>query len=104
MTAEELLKLFDEDQNRIKNLGRPASSALRVHEAFQERPFLTISSAADSAVISKPTARKAIQHLADIDIVKEVTGKVRNKVFVYKECMNTLMRGGTSELSDAIIP
>ncbi|MCY4674293.1 MAG: Fic family protein [Bacteroidetes bacterium] len=101
-TANRLQNLFDKDRNQIKQLGRPALSALRVHRTFQERPFLTASFAAKHSGISPPTARKAIQHLIDINILKEITGKIRGRVFVYEESMNILIKGGVPGLNDAV--
>ena len=39
-TARKLIGLFDADRRRIDALGRPASSALRVHHHLQQRPLM----------------------------------------------------------------
>ena len=93
MTAMKLLDLFDKDQERIRSFGGSNKSTLRVHLEFQQQPFLTASLTADRAGISLPTARKAIRHLEDIGIVREVTGKPRNQIFIYEEYMKILMEG-----------
>src|ERR1700712_1646486 len=43
-TAQSLLRLFNEDRNRIEALGRPAATALRLHQFFQRRGLTTIPS------------------------------------------------------------
>lgn len=101
-TAYRLLNLFDEDRNLIKKLGRPALSAHRVHREFQERPFLTAPIAARHAGISPPTARKAIQHLIDLNILREISESTRNRIFVYEESMNILIKGGAPGPNDAV--
>ena len=40
-TVRTLLQLFETDRKRIGTLGRPASSALRVHQYLQEWPLIT---------------------------------------------------------------
>lgn len=42
-TARAILKLIEEDSRRIEALGRPAASALRVHQYLQRKPLTTIS-------------------------------------------------------------
>jgi DNA invertase Pin-like site-specific DNA recombinase len=39
-TAIELVRLFGQDRDRIQSIGRAASSALRVHEYMQKKPFM----------------------------------------------------------------
>ncbi len=93
-TANKVLKLFEKDRSRIKELGRPASSALRVHGAFQERPIHTVSSVATHAGISTPTVSKSIQHLINLRILKETTGKHRYRLFMYDKYMDILLGEG----------
>ncbi len=101
-TARNLLDLFEEDQNQIKTLGRPALSALRVYLAFQERPILTVSLAARSTNLSPPTVRKAIQYLVQLGIIRENTGRTRNQIFVYDKFLNMLAQGIAGDQSEAI--
>jgi Fic family protein len=39
---------------------------------------------------SAPTARSGLEHLLKAHIVEEITGKKRDKVYVYREYLNTL--------------
>ncbi|MCY4674136.1 MAG: Fic family protein [Bacteroidetes bacterium] len=84
-TARKILRLFDEDHKRIKQSKKRAASALLVHQIFQERPLLPVPYAAKNAGISLPTAYSAIRHLQDMGIVREITGKKKNRIFVYHE-------------------
>lgn len=92
-TARELLQLFEADSRRIEQLGRPAASALRVHRALQQRPFIAVADAARSLGISPPTIRKSIAHLEQLGIVHEVTGQRRDRIFAYGDYMTILNRG-----------
>lgn len=92
-TAAELLRLFAADSRRIERLGRPAASALRVHQALQQRPFIAVADAAQNLGISAPTIRKSVAHLEELGIVHEVTGQRRDRVFAYRDYMTILNRG-----------
>jgi ribosomal protein S25 len=39
------------------------------------------------------TANKALQHLITLNIVQEITGKTRNKIYVYQKYLNLLNQG-----------
>lgn len=84
-TAKKVLVLFERDHEKIKQSGKLAASPLRVHKVMQERPMLPASYAAKSTGLSLPTVNSAVRHLQNIGIVKEVTGKRRNRVYAYDE-------------------
>ena len=91
--AREILQLFEADRQRIEMLGRPAASALRVHQLLQQKPLIGISGAAAKLGISPPTIAKSIQHLEQLGIVRETTGRQRDRRFVYDGYLNILNRG-----------
>lgn len=91
--AREILSLFEADRQRIESLGRPAASALRVHQLLQQKPIVGISDAALKLGISAPTITKSIQHLEKLGILREITGKQRGRMFVYSDYLSILSRG-----------
>ncbi len=91
--AREILRLFEADRHRIEELGRPAASALRVHQILQQKPLIGINEAAEKLKMSQPTVAKSIQHLEALGIVRETTGRQRGRRFVYGEYLNILNRG-----------
>ncbi len=95
-TAQKILKLFERDHEKIKQSGQFTASSLRVHRGLQERPVLSASYAAKSAGISLPTVYNALRHLQSIGIVKEVTGKKKNRIFSYDEYFRILGEAGES--------
>jgi Fic family protein len=88
--AQSILKLFDVDRKRIASLGRPANSALRVHEVLQRRPIISVTNAAKTLLLSEPTVRTSVKQLEKLGIVREVTGKDRNRLYVYSAYMSIL--------------
>lgn len=91
--AREILSLFEADRQRIESLGRPAASALRVHQLLQQKPIVGIPDAAQKLGISAPTIAKSIQHLERLGIIREITGKQRGRMFVYSDYLSILSRG-----------
>jgi Fic family protein len=92
-TAVELLRLFSEDRKRIQALGRPASSALRLHEFLQKRPLMTIAAAAAELQLSIPTVTAAMRHLVNLEIVREMTGRQRDRIFAYQRYLQVASEG-----------
>jgi Fic family protein len=92
-TARELLQVFSEDRQNIEQLGRPASSALRVHNYLQRKPLLNIPTVATALNLSAPTIRKSVSHLEELGILIETTGMQRDKRYVYHRYLDILNRG-----------
>ena len=91
-TARQLGGLFKADRESIQALGREAGSALQVHEAMQARPLRNVSGLQKVTRRSPPTILKALDVLAKLGIVREVTGRRRNRVFEYRRYMELLNR------------
>ena len=91
--AREILNLFETDRRRIETLGRPAASALRVHELLQTKPIIAIPDTAKRLGISAPTVAKSVQHLVKIGIAREITGKQRRRFFAYPGYLRIIERG-----------
>ncbi len=92
-TAKQIMSLFEADRKRIEKLGRPAGSALQVHQYLQTKPVLSVPTAAKALALSAPTVRKSVNHLIELSILKEVTGKKRDRIFTYTRYMSTLESG-----------
>jgi len=91
--ARQILSLFEDDRAKIETLGRPATSALRVHQLLQQKPIIAIPDAARETGMSSPTVAKSIQHLRDLGLLREITGKQRGRMFVYSDYLGILSQG-----------
>ena len=89
-TARTLVDLFRADRERVQALGRGAASALQVHEALQVRPVTSIARVSKSTRLSVPTATSALERLVEMDIVREMTGRRRNRVYAYRKYLEAL--------------
>ena len=93
LTTQAIIKLFNEDHERIKDLGRSSPTALLVHLYMQKHVMTPVGKIAKHCKISIPTATKALNHLTELDIVEEITRKERHRVYVYKKYLDILNRG-----------
>jgi Fic family protein len=92
-TAQRLTKLFREDRERIQREGRAAGSALRVHGVMQERPLVTMQEVQAKSSLSFPAVSAGMQLLSRLAVVKEITGKKRDRVFAYSKYLAVLNEG-----------
>ena len=92
-TARQILDLIAADRREIERLGRPAASILRVHHLIQASPIISIPSAARKLSISAPTVAKSVEHMRQIGILREVTGKQRHRLYAYRRYLDILNQG-----------
>jgi len=92
-TARRLVSLFREDENRIQALGRRSGTLLRCFQAFCRRAIQTIKDVGDVTGISYPTAANSVATLEELGVLKELTGKRRDRVYVYDAYLNLLNAG-----------
>lgn len=92
-SARRLLDLFAKDREKISALGRPAFSALRLHSELQRTPLLSMPVAARKLGMSQPTVQKSLDHLREIGIITEITGKQRGRLYEYTSYLRILDEG-----------
>lgn len=92
-TAQRLVALFEHDRGRTETLGRGAGSALQVLQVAQRKVVFSVPDAVRELKLSAPTVRKAVEGLEGLGILREVTGKVRNRLWLYDEYLKILSEG-----------
>ena len=88
-----ILKLQRQYQEKLTKLGVPPNY-LRVADELFANPYCTVSSLARKLSVSFPTAAAATRKLEELGIVREVTGRPRNKVYLAEELLRAV-GGGT---------
>ncbi|MDT5060752.1 MAG: hypothetical protein QOH63_1211 [Acidobacteriota bacterium] len=96
--AQAILRLFDKDKRRIASIGQRATTVLQVHDIFQSRPILSIGTAREELAAKKlkltdQTIYNCINMLEKLGIIREITGKERNRLYIYDEYMDILSEG-----------
>ncbi len=89
-TAKSINNLFEEDIAKINSLKRARFSCLEIFEHLKQLPQITASNIGAELNISLPTIRNSLSHLVDLNILEEITGKQRDRVYVYRNYLNLL--------------
>ncbi len=92
-TANRLLSLFKQDEQKVQLVGRSASTVFRVFRILCEKPLVNINQVCKQTGISFPAAAKAMRAMEKIGIVREITGQQRNRVFAYDRYLAILSEG-----------
>jgi len=90
--VKDLNALGAADRERIRSLGRVASSCLHVYDAMFARPVSRIGDIATLTKQSNNTVVRMLEHLQTLHIVEEVTGYRRNRVYRYPRFLEILSR------------
>lgn len=96
-TTQRIVSLIGSDRQKVLTLGRAAGSTSRLHELFAGELVLTIPYAAQRLGLSAVTTGKAAVHLEQLGIVREATGKPRNRIYVYTKYLAILEEGTQEE-------
>ncbi|MGK2742530.1 Fic family protein [Tepidicaulis sp. LMO-SS28] len=91
--ATRIVDLFKEDRERITAESDRAGSSLRIHELFQQHPFLTANQLVEHTGLSPPTVNAALADLERFRILEEITGRKRGRVFSYRAYLAILNEG-----------
>lgn len=92
-TAKSLLKLYENDRQRILSKGRVAASIIQVHHYFQGAPLCSPHRIVQALKISPATVNKALHYLQEMKILREITGKQRDRLFSYQSYLEILNEG-----------
>lgn len=93
-TAQRLLRLFQDDRERLRGTGRIAGTALRLHEAFTRNPLRTTALLVQETGLSKPAIARGLDAMAGSGMsIREITGKQRYRIFAYQPYLDILSEG-----------
>ncbi len=85
--------LFSNDLEKIGTLGRARFSCEQTLEYLKKLPQVTVKLLAAESGMSAPTVRSALNHMVQLGVLEEVSGKKRDKIYVYRNYLNILEEG-----------
>ncbi len=93
-TARRVLTLREEHRSIItENFGRAAANGHRVLEHLYLHPIVSVGEVRKLIGTTYPAANELVSRLEEYEILKEITGRVRNRKFTYQSYVN-LFRDG----------
>ena len=88
-TAQNIQKLRANDISKIIKLGRSSEKALILLNALFKTPIVRIKDIEKITKLSNPNALILTEKMTRLDILKETTGKKRNRVYQYQKYIET---------------
>lgn len=92
-TARQLMHQAEQDARALSEQGRHAGSLTKLHQALLKRPIATAGWLQKQTGMAPATIQTGLQKLEDLDIVKELTGKKRDRVYAYSSYIELLNQG-----------
>jgi len=89
-TSNKIIDLKKKDKNKIIESYKETSKVAIFHEKLFDKPVVSINDIAKIMNTTFPTASDICMKLVEADMLKEITGKERNKLFAYKKYLDIL--------------
>ena len=83
-TFDKILKLKSDIEAKLQSLGSRSLPALKVMDYLYRKPLIDASKVIGITELSAPTAYKLISEMENLNILKEVTGGKRKKIYVFE--------------------
>ena len=84
-TFQNILSLRQELERKVVTLGRRAENGRKLMMHLFKRPAVTVNQVVDLLGLQYHAANNLVQALAEMDILKEITGYQRNRIFLFKQ-------------------
>ena len=94
VTTRRIREVFEVDIAKLQNLPRGGGIALQVLLSLQKKPVTSVQLITEGFNVSFPTANRAIQTLEKLEIIDEITGRRRDRIYAYKDYLAILSEGG----------
>jgi len=91
--ATRIVDLFKADRDLITADSARTGSGLRLHDCFQQMPFLTSGQLVERTGLTAPTVNAALADLERLGLVAEITGRQRGRVYSYRRYLDILSEG-----------
>jgi Fic family protein len=89
-TGRRVTQVFHEDRAHLRAVPRIAGSLLMIQEALQAKPVTTVTTLREATGLTTPTINSLLRELESREIVKESTGRARDRVYVYRRYLDAL--------------
>jgi len=89
-SAQRLHVVTAADRTKVAAHAKTTVPAIRLFELLPSHPMVTLSLAIKLLGVSKPTAVKALDALQAAGVLREITGKRRDRVYAYHEYLRVL--------------
>jgi Fic family protein len=92
-TSHAIAALFAGDLAKIEGLKRAGISAREVHALLRSKAVVSAIDAAKALSLTVPTTRTALNNLKELGIVHDISGKGKERLYLYTSLVEILDRG-----------
>ena len=89
---QEILSLRSEVEQKILSLGKRALKARQLLSLLYRQPIITATRLEKDLDITHPTANKLLNDMINLNILREVTGAQRHRLYVFETYLKTFTR------------
>ena len=90
--AQALFAQVNKDRRSLVNHSDATVSAIRMFDQLPNHPIVTLNLVMEILKTTKPTASKVIELLSKLGILRETTGRQRDRVYGYKAYLDPLAK------------
>ena len=87
-TARKIVVLREKDMALVSKMGRSAERGMRLLQALYRSPLVMVADVEKIASVQNPNALALVAKFVKAGILKETTGRKRNRVFAYSAYIN----------------
>lgn len=91
-TFTELLNLKDKLDKKIVLLGRKAGNARKLIEFLYEKPMIKVKDVEQHLSLSRQASNNLVKDFQNLDILQELTGFKRNKIYNFKSYLDLFLK------------
>lgn len=84
-TFDSILKLQKEVEIKLQTLGSRSHNAQLILNHLYQRPIIDAQKVKDLTSLSSPSVYKLIEELEKLEILTEITGGKRGKIYLFRE-------------------
>jgi Fic family protein len=87
-TFDDILKLKAQSESAIQQLGTRANNIQKVFNYLLKRPIIDVNTIIEVTAVSQKTAYNIIEELENLQILEEISGAKRGKIYAFKKYFN----------------
>ena len=92
-TARQILAVREQHRLLVQSQVAGSVHGLELLDSLYEHPYTTVNIAARILGVSYPTANNLISNFANLELIQEITGQTRDRIFKYSSYLDLLERG-----------
>lgn len=97
LAALEIHRLHQKDKNQLQE-SKPTTYTIQVFNEFCRDPILNSHVLIERHKSTMPRVSRALQHLVKLGIIKEISGKQRNRRYAYDSYLQILVRDTNTKM------